>query len=172
MKFAIIGLSFLILFSCSPKPYKVVQSAKNEYNASSNGTLIYLQRKINPLKLIFKRLDRKIDEENFVFIFSWVNHLPIAGTNDFRALFVDNGRNKKRFFYNKIEAPKTVYMVTDNSNFRDLDFILGKVLEGKVEDLASLPPKFSSAEVGEQFYVFDIKNGKAKVYIIKNFFLD
>ncbi|MCW1147805.1 hypothetical protein [Flavobacterium lacisediminis] len=169
MKFNL-GIVFIFLLSsCSIKNYNSIENLKELHNHQNPDKLIFLNKKnFNPSKKIFKKINGKITND-FVYIFSWVNHLPIAGTKHFKALIYD--KNSKEVFYvnNTFEDSKTILFSKNVKNFKEEKLILKCYNNGIIDSLLILKPRFVSSEIGASYYIFD--SNEKKVYFLSNFTL-
>lgn len=172
MKKFLFFILFATTFGCVPVNYKKINSMKKEFNESNSDDIIVINNnKFNPTEYLFKKLDGKISND-FIYIYSWVNHLPRVGTNHFIAMVYDQ-KTKKVFYVNNEENNKLININEFKSNpniFMTEEFILKQYLDNNIAFLNSFKPTFSSAEVGSEYYLFNSMSNK--VYLLKNILLD
>ena len=161
----LILLSFwvLTLNSCSSN-YQVIDRIQSHHNIEK-GNIILSNKGFNPSKKIFARLD-KVLSDDFIYIFSWVNHLPMV-SNHFTALIYD--RESKRTFYinNTLENERLIEIKEESTNHQEEKIILDYYFNNKINTLVSLTPTF---DLASQFSLFDSKTEEA--YVVENLELD
>lgn len=91
---------------CSTTNYRYVDSLKKDFNSSYPKDPIFIKiQEYNPSKKIFKKLDGKISNE-FVYIFTWINHMPTVGTKHFNAIIYDYKTKKNIMLKMKLAMKK------------------------------------------------------------------
>ena len=94
---SIIILFFLvIIYGCGDKNYNQIIDIKKEYENNNDDNIILRSKDFKPNKKIFKQLKKDITGD-FVYIFSWVNHLPIAGIDEYKSILYD--KNTQNIYY-------------------------------------------------------------------------
>lgn len=167
MKSSLSFILLLLLCSCSNKNYNLIRIIKEDYNNKSVEQSIVLRNKgFNPTKKIFKKIDNELTGD-FIFIFSWVNHLPLSGANHYKAIVLDKISNQTFYINNTIEDVNKIYLSTDSANFFEEQIILNGFLNEKIDSLISLKPRYISSEIGTDYYIFDSSSKKA--YVIEKF---
>ena len=166
----IIAIFLVFLFSsCSTIKYREIDKIRNNYNSSNETNYIALSnRMFNPTKKIFNKLDNSLGE-NYIYIFSWVNHLPMV-SDHFTALLYDVESNETFYINNTLESPNDIKITKKTESHKEEMFILNYYLDNKIDSLTSLPLLYSSAEMGTQYSILDISVSKA--YVIENLFLN
>lgn len=165
-------LIFLIIFliGCGNKNYHYINSIKKDYNIKKeNSSIILCHKNFNPSKKVFAKLNNILSDD-FIYIYSWVNHLPMAGTNHFTVLVYDRKSNKPLYVSNTLEDTKSISIKENATGFEEEQLILKYYLEKNIDALISLPPAFSSSEVGSEYYLFDSVSKEA--YVVKNLILN
>lgn len=158
------------LFGCGNKNYQNINNIKKNYNIVKGDNSIILRHKnFNPSNFIFDELD-KVMSDDFIYIYSWVNHLPTAGTNHFKGLIYDRKSKKQFYIFNTLENTKSINIDEDTESFKEEILILNYYLENNLDVLISLSPAFSSSEVGSEFYLFDSLSKEA--FVVKNLVLN
>lgn len=139
-----------------------IEQTIKKYNDSTNSTIYIKTHKFNPTKLNFELIkDNLENSKHIIYIFSWRNHLPIAGTNDFESIIYDIDNNKKYFFYNYQKDYKNIILETKSpKDFEQPNFILDHYQSKKNELLKNLQNRFSSAEIGQDYLIVEVEIGK------------
>lgn len=158
-------LSALMLSGCSNQ-YKVVKQIKSGYEIE-NEPIILSHKQFNPSKIIFRNLRGDLSD-NFVYIFSWSNDLPLV-SNRFTGLIYDQNSDRKFYLSNTILNKKLLQIKESSSVHNEEEIILDYYLKNKIDSLTSLPQLFSSSEAGASYTLFDTK--KRKAYVIDNLIL-
>lgn len=164
----IIG-SFLI--SCGSKNFRKLSAIETVYNGVNAKNTINLSKgSFNPSKDIFKRLGDSLSS-NYIYVYSWVNHLPQSGTKHFSAVVYDYESDTTYYIANTLEKPKLIQITNSNDEnlFLEEKFILKNYIEGKSDFLLAIKPKFISSEIGSDYYLLDSKLNTA--YVFKNIIL-
>ncbi|GIQ61169.1 hypothetical protein Flavo103_43040 [Flavobacterium collinsii] len=172
MKKSIFALVFFstILIGCSNKNYQNISNMEKNYNIRNGDTGIILShKKFNPTKKVFAELNNNLTND-FIYIYSWVNHLPISGTNHFKALIYDRKSNKRFYISNTLEDINSINLRDDMANYKEEQLILGYYIDNKIDTLISLSHPFSSSEIGSEYFLFD--SVSKNTYIIKNLVLN
>ncbi|WP_445456003.1 hypothetical protein [Flavobacterium sp. HNIBRBA15423] len=79
LSFVLIFLIVLFLIGCGNKNYHYIDNIKKGYNVKKENSSIILRHKnFNPSKKVFTKLNNILSDD-FIYIYSWVNHLPIDG---------------------------------------------------------------------------------------------
>lgn len=172
MKKSIVGFVFFILFlnSCANKNYQLIENIKRNYSIrNGNNSILIKSKNFNPSRKVFSILNNVLSDD-FIYIFSWVNHLPLAGANHFRCLIYDRKSNKTFYVFNTLEDTKSININEDNINFKEQKLILKDYLENNLEPLISLPTTFRSSEVGAEYYLFDSLS--KEVFVVKHLILN
>ena len=161
----------IILIGCSSnKNYQNINSIKKNYNIRNGDNGIILSHKnFNPSKKIFAELNNDLAND-FIYIFSWVNHLPISGTNHFKALIYDRKSNKRFYISNTLEDINSINLRDDVTKHKEEQLILEYYIDNKMDALISLSPPFSSSEIGSEYFLFD--SVSKNTYVIKNMILN
>jgi len=172
MKKSLVILIYLIpfLIGCGNKSYQCIDNIKKDYNfRNENNNIITTHKNFDPSKKIFNRLNNVLSDD-FIYIFSWVNHLPLSGTNHFKCLIYDRKSKKHIYIFNTVENYKSLIITYSATDFNEEKLILDYYLEHRVDVLVSLRPAFISSEVGSEYYLLDSTSNKA--YVIDNLVLD
>lgn len=165
----IIILTLPFLLSCSTKNYQKIDGIKNQYNAVNTDNSILLQhKKFNPSKKVFAKLNGVLSND-FIYIFSWVNHLPRTN-NHFSTLIFDKKNSRKYYIFNTEDEIKTILIKESKDDYEEQKLILEYYLKGEIDILESLSSPFISSEIGTEYYLFNA--GADRVYIIKNLVLN
>ncbi len=162
-----------IIISCQSqnnilKDINDLQKVYNKQDKKLKKSKILLGRKFNPTKIISNKLATKLNNNNFIYIFSWANTMPITNTHIFYALLHDLSTGKNYYVYNKQENKKNI-IIKDKGNqyFIDHEYLLSEYLKmGNLDDLVPFEHQANSAEIGTNYYLFDTQN--KKVYNIQN----
>ena len=159
----LISLLMLFLIGCSTK-YQVIDQIQAN-NEELNENIILSHKGFNPSKKIFAKLDKELSDD-FIYIFSWVNHLPMA-SDHFTALVYD--RKSKRTFYinNSLEDKNSIEIREKTTNHKEERIVLDYYLKNKIDSLISLPPTF---EMGSRYTLFGSR--KKEAFVVKNIELD
>lgn len=171
MKKSLIIILFFISFlmGCSNKNYQCIENIKGDYNIKNgNNGILIAHKNLNPSKKIFQKLGNDISDD-FIFIYSWVNHLPLS-SNHFRCLIYDRKSKRKFYISNTEERPDSFNIHSATTEFREEMLILSYYMESKIITLTSLPKAFSSSEIGSEYYLFDSASKEA--YVIENLVLE
>ncbi|MCT3835632.1 hypothetical protein HZQ12_17520 [Elizabethkingia anophelis] len=163
----------IIIISCKTqnnilKDINDLQKVYNKQDKKLKKSKILLGRKFNPTKIISNKLATKLNNNNFIYIFSWANTMPITNTHIFYALLHDLSTGKNYYVYNKQENKKNI-IIKDKGNqyFIDHEYLLREYLKmGNLDDLVPFEHQANSAEIGTNYYLFDTQN--KKVYNIQN----
>lgn len=172
MKKSLFVLIFFSIFlvGCSNKNYQKIDNMKKNYNIRNGYTGIILShKKFNPSKQVFAELNNDLTND-FIYIYSWVNHLPISGTNHFKALIYDRKSNKRFYISNTLKDINSINLKDDMTNYKEEELILDYYLDNRMNILISLSPSFSSSEIGSDFFLFD--SVSKNTYVIKNLVLN
>ncbi|MGK4568179.1 hypothetical protein [Flavobacterium sp. 3HN19-14] len=137
--------------------YLEVESGLQKHNVSENDTEYFKTKKFNPVKFIFNNLKEKLKDTNhIIFLFSWVNHLPTTGTNDFESIVYDLDNHKKYYIYNFRENFKNIIIKESlPSDLNGADTIIENYKLNKIEYLKSLQTS-TSAELGQDYLIQNI----------------
>lgn len=170
MKKLILCVIGIIFIGCSSTKYKQIENLKHSAK-DSKCSIVTSNKNFFPLKEVFKKLDTEISS-NFLAIFSWVNHLPRAGTNDFQCLIYDYDKELIYYTYNKEQDIYDIKIsITDTSKFYTEKLILKNYLSLDTANSSKLyKQKFQSAEIGTDYNLLDLK--KHKILCFKNIVLD
>ncbi|GGD21298.1 hypothetical protein GCM10011343_09690 [Flavobacterium orientale] len=159
----------LTLNSCANKNYQYIENIKRDHNTGKENSKIILKSKnFNPSKKVFRKLNNISDD--FIYIFSWVNYLPMAGTNHFRCLIYDRKSRRTFYVFNTLENTKSIYIDDNTIKFKEQKLILNYYLEKNIAALIALSPAFGSSEIGSEYYLFDSLSKEA--FVIKNLVLN
>lgn len=159
----------VVLVSCSVYNYENILDLKKNHETESN-PFVLSRKNFRPSKVIFKDLNKKVSG-NIIYIFSWVNHMPTISAN-FSAVVYDKPTGKTFYIGNSLKYPTEILISKDQNTDRyDEELLILKyALNGKINELTSLKPQFSSAEIGTYYYVFDTEENNA--WFVKNLVLD
>jgi len=152
-------LVFILLFitNCSPKVYNEVIEIKNKNNISNPKKPIIIRNKsFSPLKKILSRLEGELTKDNII-IFSWVNHLPKTGVNDYYCIIYNYDNEKTFYIKNTKEKIHDIIICDSNKEFESHSYILDIYLNKGKTLLESLEP-FTSSEFGTSYSLIDTKN--------------
>ena len=156
--------------------YTEVLDGLKKHNSIENDTEYLKTKKFNPVKHIFENLEEQLkNTRNLIFLFSWTNHLPTIGTNDFKAIVYDLDKNKKYYCYNQIDNYKKIIIVeTLPENYETENVIIKNYELNKIEYLRTLQNRFSSAEVGQDYLIQEINllDKTNKTLVFKSVTLD
>ncbi len=158
----------LFLVSCSASNYKTILDIKERHRKTENKSIILSHKGFNPSKIIFKKLDKSIGDD-LVYIFSWKNNLPMA-SDQFKALVYDKRTSQTLYVGNNHQNKNDIVIKQDPNHYDEESLILKYYIGGKIEQLVSLKPQFSSSEVGTEYYLFDTKSNNA--WVISNLILN
>lgn len=158
----------LVIYGCSNKNYNQIIDIKKEYENNNDDNIILRSKDFKPNKKIFKKLKSDITDD-FVYIFSWVNHLPIVGIDEYKSILYDKNTKKVYYINNTPENKKKIHITTENKNFKEEKKLLDGFLNEKIDSLVNLKPRYVSSEIGSDYYIFDSTSKKA--FVIKNFTL-
>ncbi|WP_374173024.1 hypothetical protein [Flavobacterium tructae] len=143
---------------------------RKNYNIKNGDNSILLSHKnFNPSKKVFAELNNDLTND-FIYIYSWVNHLPISGTNHFKALIYDRKTNKRFYISNTLKDINSINLRDDMTNYKEEQLILEYYIDKRIDDLISLSPPFSSSEIGSEYFLFDSLSKNS--YVIKNMVLN
>ena len=157
-----------IIYGCANKNYNLIINIKEEYENKNDDNIILRNKSFRPNKEIFKKLNTDITGD-FVYIFSWVNHLPIVGIDEYKSILYDKNTQKTYYINNTPENKKKIHIAIENKNFKEEKNLLEGFLDGKIDSLVNLKPRYISTETGTDYYIFD--STSKKVFVIKNFTL-
>ncbi|MFY7740822.1 MAG: hypothetical protein ACOVQC_09920 [Flavobacterium sp.] len=150
-------ISLFLLFSCKSNIYRNVVEIKNKNNISNQKKLIIIKNKnFSPLKNIIKKLNGKLSKDNII-IFSWVNHLPKTGVNDYYCIIYNYDSKKTFYIKNTKEKIHDIIICNSNKEFESHSSILNIYLNKGKTLLESLEP-FTSSEYGTSYNLIDTKN--------------
>lgn len=140
---------------------EIVQEVK-KYNDTAKSGFYLKTKSFDPTKYNFKLIDDKLENsKHVIYLFTWNNHMPTVGTNDFRAIVFDINNDKKYFFYNSQSNYKKINIEYSSSEyFEEPIFILNNYNSGKIEYLKSFQNRYSSAEAGQSYLIVEIESGK------------
>ncbi|MFW0739983.1 hypothetical protein [Flavobacterium sp. T12S277] len=172
MKKSILTLIFFstILVGCSNKNYQNINNMKKAYNTRNGDAHIILSHKnFNPTKKIFLELNNNLTND-FIYIYSWVNHLPISGTNHFKSLIYDRKSSKQIYISNTLKDVNSINLRDDKTNYKEEQLILDYYIGNRMDAIISLSPPFSSSEIGSEYFLFD--SVSKNTYVIKNLVLN
>lgn len=159
-----------ILIGCSNTNYQIINNLKKDYNSrNGDNDIILSHKKINPSKKIFKKLNKDLGND-FIYIYSWVNHLPTSGTNHFKALIYDRKLDKRFYISNTLEDINSINLKDDLTNYKEEQLILKYYIDNRINALISLSPAFSSSEIGSEYFLFD--SVSKNTFIVKNMVLN
>ncbi len=150
-------ISLLLLFSCKSNIYRNVVEIKNKNNISNQKKQIIIKNKnFSPLKNILKKLKGELSKNNII-IFSWVNHLPKTGVNDYYCIIYNYDSKKTFYIKNAKEKIHDIIICDSNKEFESHSSILNIYLYKGKTLLESLEP-FTSSEYGTSYNLIDTKN--------------
>ena len=156
--------------------YEEIESEIRKYNSQENQSQYYKTNKFNPVDYIFRNLDDKLKNTNhLVFLFSWVNHLPTAGTKHFVSIIHDVSNNKNYYCYNSIDNYRKIFIEEIiPQNYTTANAILENYKQNKISYLKTLQNKFITAEMGQDYLIFEIDFTKKanKLLVLKSVMLE
>jgi hypothetical protein len=152
-----LAIFLLSAINCSPKLYDEVIEIKNKNNISNQKKQIIIKSKnFSPLKNILKKLKGELSKDNII-IFSWVNHLPKTGVNDYYCIIYNYDSKKTFYIKNTKEKIHDIIICDSNKEFESHFSILNIYLNKGKTLLESLEP-FTSSEYGTSYNLIDTKN--------------
>lgn len=173
MKNLLVLIMILIITSCQSqsnifKNIENLQKSYNEQNQNSGKSKISIGKRFKPIKIILNNLKSELKNDNIIFVFSWANTMPIANTNTFYALLYDVNTGKSYYVYNKLENYKNIIIEnTSNQYFIDQEYLLNEYLKNSnLNYLKQFEHQSNSAEIGANYYLFDIQN--KRVYSLED----
>lgn len=160
---------FMYVFSvgCTSLKYSEIVSLKNNHNSINKTNSITISNKnFHPLRHILRKLKNSISN-NYIVIFSWVNHLPRVGVNEFQCLVYDY-EAKTTYYIKNEEQNIDSFEISriDDKSFKNEKFIMVNYLLGNLEVLSNYKTKFSSVEFGTDYNFIDLKT--KKVFLFEN----
>lgn len=178
------ALILILILGCSSKKqninandfYTEIESGIKKHNSFENDTEYFKTKKFNPVKYIFNSLEKQLKNTNhLVFLFSWDNHLPTAGTMHFQSIVYDFDNNKKYYCYNFVDNNKNIIIeVTLPKDFQTANVVIKNYELNKIDYLRTLQNKFSSAEMGQDYLIqeIDLLKKTNKTLVLKSVTLD
>jgi hypothetical protein len=181
-----IYIILILILGCSSKKqninfnandfYTEIESGIKKHNSFENDTEYFKTKKFNPVKYIFNSLEKQLKNTNhLVFLFSWVNHLPTAGTMHFQSIVYDFDNNKKYYCYNFVDNNKNIIIEeTLPKDFQTANVVIKNYELNKIDYLRTLQNKFSSAEMGQDYLIqeIDLLKKTNKTLVLKSVTLD
>ena len=147
--------------------FAIVAEKAKEYNDTSTNRKVILQFKnFNPTKQLFSKLSKEISNSNdLVYLFTWSNDLPTV-TLRLSAILLDRSANKKYYAFN-LKGERSIQITGQQpTNFDSHNLVLDKFLTGQVDTLYAWQNLFSSAEMGQDYYLFRINLSKPEVDLL------
>ena len=151
-----------IIYGCSNKNYNLIIDIKEEYENNYEDKIVLRDKGFRPNKEIFKKLKTDITGD-FIYIFSWVNHLPIVGIDEYKSILYDKNTRKVYYINNTSENKKRINIATENKNFKEEKYLLAGILEGKIDSLVNLKPKYISSEIGCDYCPVQVTKNKNQI---------
>ena len=107
-----------IIYGCGNKNYNLIIDIKEDYENNNDDNIVLRNKSFKPNKEIFKKLKRNVTGD-FVYIFSWVNHLPTVGVNEYKSILYDKNTKKVYYINNTLENKKKIHVATESKNFKE-----------------------------------------------------
>jgi hypothetical protein len=181
-----ISIILFLILGCSSKKQNINLNAKNFYteiesgikkhNSFENDTEYFKTKKFNPVKYIFKSLEKQLKNTNhLVILFSWVNHLPTARTMHFQSIVYDFDNNKKYYCYNFVDNNKNIIIEeTLPKDFQTANLVIKNYELNKIEYLRTFQNRFSSVEMGQDYLIqeIDLLKKTNKTLVLKSVSLE
>lgn len=164
----LLGLLMLLIItitSCHSQSniYKNIENLQSVYNEQNAGkSKISLGKNFKPTKTIINKLKSELKNDDIIYVFSWTNTMPIAGTNKFHALLYDINTGKSYYAYNQVGSYKNIFVEEKrNQFFKEQEYLLNHYLKMKnLDQLKAYEHQANSAEIGANYYLFDTLNKK------------
>ncbi|MGV3527256.1 MAG: hypothetical protein ACO1OO_00015 [Flavisolibacter sp.] len=140
--------------------------AQRNFNDTSKHEKVHgTYRGFNPATAIFNKLKSKLkDSKYLVYLFTWQNDLPTVAGN-FRAIVFDK-TGGKTYYCSGSGSKRNLHIRTIPSTQELIDEkVLSSYLSDNSDLLRSHQGKFSSAEIGEDYTIYDIDLQNSKVTI-------
>ncbi len=142
--------------------YQKLESGLENLNQSDNDTFYFKSENFNPVKIIFEKLENKLQTtDSLIFVFSWINHLPMAGANHLESIVYDLEKEKTYYLYNYRNDYKNIIVQEIRpDDFNTIDMVFENFQKGDIEYLKNQQNQFSSAEMGQDYLILKIHLGK------------